>query len=78
MNICIGGPWDGAKLLGRAGYKKTFNIKDKISGRIVVYFKRRIIVQNKSYIFWLSDDVKHIKNDEIIKKYFYKYYHNLS
>lgn len=72
MNICIGGPWHGSKLLGRSGPRKTFKVKDSNSGIVINYFKKKVMVKGKLHIFWLSQDLNHIETDEIVKKYFDK------
>ena len=50
MNICIGGPWHGSKLLGNDN-KKSFKVKGKLPNSTTNYFKRKIQFKNVFYIF---------------------------
>ncbi|KAF1020416.1 MAG: hypothetical protein GAK29_03638 [Acinetobacter bereziniae] len=72
MNICIGGPWNGSRLLGSMGHKKSFKVKGTVPDLITVYIKKKIEVKNSIYIFWVSDELMDIDANEIINTYLYK------
>lgn len=58
MDICIGGHWNGAKILKNELYhKKIFKIKMKGSDIISTYQKRRASIDNVIYTFWIDKDV---------------------
>lgn len=69
MNICIGGPWHGSKLLVFEKHEKFFKVIDKNSKSSSTYFKRRVKVENTVYIFWVSDEIIDLEAYELIKKY---------
>ena len=53
MNICIGGPWNGCKLLGDS-HDKSFKVKDNKLQRIVKYNRKIIHIKKNVYIFWMN------------------------
>ncbi len=55
MNICIGGPWHGSKLLGNVSHEKFFKIKGSTSNSITTYLKKIVKFKNEEYVFWVSD-----------------------
>ena len=71
MNICIGGPWHGSKLLG-SDNKKSFKVKGKLPDSTTNYFKRKIQFKNVFYIFWVSDELMLLDENEIIKNFLLK------
>ncbi|MBP2543564.1 hypothetical protein J2769_000758 [Acinetobacter guillouiae] len=71
MNICIGGPWHGSKLLGNDN-KKSFKVKGKLPNSTTNYFKRKIQFKNVFYIFWVSDELMLLDENEIIKIFLLK------
>jgi hypothetical protein len=71
MNICIGGPWHGSKLLGHDN-KKSFKVKANQSDSVTNYSKRKIKFKNEFYIFWVADELMILDENEIIKTYLLK------
>lgn len=72
MNFCIGGPWNGSKLLGKVNYKKSFKVKNASSNLVTTYIKKKVFVQDKSFVFWVADELLDIQANEMIKSYLYK------
>lgn len=64
MNICIGGPWHGSKVLKCPSLKGWFSVKDSF-GNTIKYEKRETIIGNKSYIFWIESSLTLLQKDEI-------------
>jgi len=75
MNICIGGPWHGSKLLGNVSHEKFFKIKGSTSNSITTYFKKIVKFKNEKYVFWVSDELLDMQADEIIRGYLVKKFH---
>lgn len=69
MNICIGGPWNGAKLLGKSQKKDSFIVKDRQTNLITTYYKHKIKSKNEILIFWISEDLIEQDTYELIKLY---------
>lgn len=72
MNICIGGPWHGSKLLTHGKHEKFFQVKDSHSKLSSSYFKKKVKVKNAIYTFWVSDEIMDYEAQELIKKYLHE------
>jgi hypothetical protein len=69
MNFCIGGPWNGSKLLGRVKFKKSFKVKDTSSKIVTIYIKKKVTFKNQSLVFWVGDELLERQANEMIKCY---------
>ncbi|MFC2998203.1 hypothetical protein ACFODO_23720 [Acinetobacter sichuanensis] len=69
MNICIGGCWDGKKLLNDQE-KGHFCVKDKIMNKLVVYERFVVTFKGGLYIFWVSNDLEPLEAFSKVKSYF--------
>lgn len=69
MNICIGGPWHGSKLLASRDHQEFFKINDKKIKLLTTYIKKVIKVGDTVCIFWVSNELSDDKASELIKPY---------
>ena len=69
MNICIGGCWDGKKLLEEPE-KGHFCVKDKIMNKLVVYERFVVSFEGSFYIFWVSNDLDLLEALSKVESYF--------
>lgn len=67
MNICIGGPWDGCKLLGRSR-RRTFKITDD-KNITTVYHKKIINMQGNIKVFWIADGMSNLHSEQNLQHY---------
>ncbi|WP_262779844.1 hypothetical protein [Acinetobacter guillouiae] len=52
--------------------KKSFKVKGKLTDSTTNYFKRKIQFKNVFYIFWVSDELMLLDENEIIKNFLLK------
>ncbi|WP_227515065.1 MULTISPECIES: hypothetical protein [Acinetobacter] len=52
--------------------KKSFKVKGKLADSTTNYFKRKIQFKNVFYIFWVSDELMLLDENEIIKNFLLK------
>jgi hypothetical protein len=71
MNICIGGPWHGSRVLAPRKHEKAFHVKDNSSEQITTYLKTKIKTRDEIYIFWVSKEIDNLEMTEQLKKYIY-------
>lgn len=70
MDICIGGPWNGSKVLKNQIYgKNSFKIKDKNTTILTTYARRLVSIEKIKYVFWISTSITDSEAIELIKKY---------
>lgn len=67
MNICLGGPWHGSKVLKCPGRKGWFNVKDA-TGASFRYKKKLITIGSKTYLFWVESNLTILQIDVMIDK----------
>ena len=60
MNICIGGCWDGKKLLEEPE-KGHFCVKHKTMSKLEVYERFVMPFKGSFYIFWVSKDLDRLE-----------------
>lgn len=68
MNVCIGGPWHGSKVLKCPSRKGWFSVKDS-SGNAIKYQRREVKVGNRSCMFWIESSLTLQQTDELIEKF---------
>ncbi|MDQ8937271.1 hypothetical protein [Acinetobacter rudis] len=74
MDICIGGPWNGCKILrGSSQYRSRFTVRDEITGNLVKYKKSKIQLGSKNYTFWISSNLTDDEVDNILRKLYSSY-----
>jgi hypothetical protein len=53
-------------------YKKSFKVKNASSNLVTTYIKKKVFVQDQSFVFWVADELLDIQANEMIKSYLYK------
>ncbi|WP_288497435.1 hypothetical protein [uncultured Acinetobacter sp.] len=67
MDLCIGGPWNGCRLLGEnENYSFRIRVNKSYS---TTYFRKEIIYNNSVLVFWIADGLSNLQSDEIIENY---------
>ncbi|EPF73870.1 hypothetical protein [Acinetobacter rudis] len=70
MDICIGGPWDAAKVLKNEIYERNFfKVKIKGSNTVTTYKKRSASIESVRYTFWVSTDISDVEAIKRIQHY---------
>lgn len=68
MNICIGGPWHGSKVLNSTNEDEWyFKARDK-SGELITYNKTEIKLGSKNHIFWIESTLTFQQTNELLNK----------
>ncbi len=67
MNICLGGPWHGSKVLKCPSRKGWFSVKES-SGNIITYEKREIRIGTRSFVCWIDSSLSFQQTNELIDK----------
>lgn len=68
MDICIGGPWDGSRILKSKSPRKRFILKDS-TGRPITYERRLIKHGEEELFFWIDTNLNLHEVNEKLKKY---------
>lgn len=65
MDVCIGGPWNGSKVLKCNSQKEHFNVKDSY-GKLITYERRRITIGNRNLTFWFDISLPNEQAKELL------------